>query len=195
MSKFLLCVGLCLAVLAAGSAQTIDDQKAKRSDEVIVKVRQLDLLNHILPVIMTKEQLRTILPAIEKARGNVRTIQRMEADDLIKFEAKVDAALGKAYETGQVPTRDLLGELQKLMHALGVRRSIAVGENMEAVMKVVEQTLDPGQKKAAANSMDPGEIEPGRKVEEMTEEQKLRFWVQYVLLDPIAYEVLVKLSR
>jgi hypothetical protein len=194
MSKFLLCIGLCLGLLASGFSQA-PDARSQRSGEILDKIRQIDMLNHILPVLMTKEQIRKLLPAIEKARAKVRDIQRLEAEDLTKFESKIDGVLARGFEKGEVPTRDVLNELHKLMAAFSLRRQIAAGENMEVVMPVVEATLDAGQKKAAGNSLHASIVAPDTKPEELTDEQKLRFYVQHILLDPAAYDVLVRLSK
>ena len=85
---------------------------------MIDHIRQADLLNHILPILWTKEQLNAVLPAIEKARQNVTQAHDNEYHKLIELDPKVTAAIEKALNEGQVPGRDLLKEIQVQMVSL-----------------------------------------------------------------------------
>jgi hypothetical protein len=185
---------LAVAALAVTAAAQPTAEQAKRSEEVLRKVRMLDLYNHILPVLITSDQARQILPAIEKARQRVRDIQKQEALDMAALESKLDSALKAATDTGQVPGRPILAEVQKLFRNFTLRRALAAEENAQVVAEVFKKTLNEGQRKAAANSLNLSLISPGMKVEEMTEDDKLHVYIREIILDPAAYDVLVAIS-
>jgi hypothetical protein len=179
--------------LPAAFGQTPSEQ-ARRADEIMAKAARLDLLNQILPVLFTKEQLRKILPSIEKARQLNRETEKEEYKALLKLEGKLDAAIKDANDKGQVPTRALLNEVFQTYDQLTKKRQIVIALNTNDVLQVFLANVNNGQKKAAANSLDPRQFDRTVKVDEMKEEDKLRLYVREILLHPLAYDVLVKLS-
>lgn len=190
---------IVLAVFALGFAAFGVAQKsakdAEKADEIMMRIRELDLLNQILPVVLTKEQVAKILPAVERARKEVLKAEQAELEAMKKLDEKLQKAVKEAYGTGQVPTRELLGEAVKLLKELSLKRIIVASQNADHVFRVLDDTLNRGQKKAAANALEPSLIDPSLDKEKMTEEEKLRFFVRIILLDPIAYDILVKLGR
>lgn len=188
---------LVMALVAATSvvAQPVSQEdRAKRSDEILKKMRQMELANQILPLVMTKEQLKQILPSIEKARANVRDLQNEEFETMRKFEERLDTAIKNATDKGQLPGQALLVEMNRLLMAFSLKRQAAASENVTTVLDVLNKTLNAGQLKAAANSLDLKLFDPSVKPEELTETVKVRFYVGQVLLDPLAYDLLVKMS-
>ncbi|MCB8932396.1 MAG: hypothetical protein M9921_04350 [Fimbriimonadaceae bacterium] len=188
---------LVMALVAAASvaAQPVSqEERAKRSDEILKKMRQMELANQILPLVMTKEQLKQILPPIEKARANVRDLQNEEFETMRKFEERLDTAIKNATDKGQLPGQALLVEMNRLLMAFSLKRQAAASENVTTVLDVLNKTLNAGQLKAAANSLDLKLFDPSVKPEELTETAKVRFYVGQVLLDPLAYDLLVKMS-
>lgn len=192
--RTLLALLLSLMLVGGVSAQSAAD-RAKKSDEILHKIKQLDLMNQLLPLLMTKDQLKKILPAIEKARQKVDQAMTKEFDMLRQFEGKVAKAHSDAFDKGAVPGRDLLNEIIKMFKALNIYRALIADENTDAVIKVLKETLNAGQIKAATNALDPQTFDPSLKPEQMTEDQKLRFFVKEILLDPAAYDVLVEMNR
>lgn len=193
--KRLLPIVLALSLALAAGAQTLDKDRGQKSATVMDKVDTLNLMNQINPLVMTKEQIRKILPAIEKARQKVKDIEKVEADELRRLEEKLDGALKDGYEKAAVPSPDLIKELQGIFNAMRIRRELIASENAENVLKVVLETLNVGQKKAAANSLNPKQFNPNFKPEEFTEEDRLRLYTREILLHPLAYDLLVKLSK
>lgn len=169
------------------------DEKAKRSDAILNKIRHLDLLNHILPLTLTKEQIGALLPVIEKCRQSVRKIELMEHDDLVKFESKIDKAVEDGIKKDLVPGRELLNELNKLILAFRVRRQVAIGENVDLVLPVVKKEFNKGQIAVAANSLDPKAF--GMDPEKMTEDDRLKLYIRDILLDMLAYDLLIRLQK
>lgn len=187
---------LALACLVSGVfAQTTQADRAKKADEILMKMRQLDLLNQLLPVLMTKDQIKRILPQVEKARQTVRDAEKLEFDYLKKLEPKVDSALKDAFEKGKVPVVEMLKESYATLGMMSLRRQAIAEENTDLVLGVVEQTFNEGQIKAARNALTPNAIDPRLNPKEMDDKAKLRFWVKTILLDPLAYELLIKLGK
>lgn len=186
---------LMVIVAAAAVAQPLSpEQQAKRSDEILKKMRQMELANQILPLVMTKDQLRQVLPPIEKARRNVRDLQTEEFETMRKFEERLDTAIKNATDKGQLPGQTLLVEMNRLLLAFSLKRQAVASENVTLVLDVLNKTLNAGQLKAAANSLDMRLFDPSVKAEELTETAKVRFYVGQVLLDPLSYDLLVKMS-
>jgi hypothetical protein len=180
------------SVSATVVAQAQPD-RAKRSEEIMRKMRQLDLLNHILPLVMSKDQITAILAPIEKARQNVKKIETMEADDLLKYEARINEMVEKGTLKNEVPSREFLRELNRLYSAFTVRRMVAAAENADLVLEVVKKKLNKGQIAAMANSLDPKVY--GLDPKTASEDDKLKNFIKDVLLDPTAYPILLQLQK
>lgn len=161
------------------------------ASRVLVKMRQLDLLNQMLPVLMTKEQVQKLLGPVEKARNAEKAIQKTELEQLKKIEAKLDAAIKDAKENQRIPPTELQTEVFKTLTGFQKARAEMIIEQNEAVLKAVEETLDEGQIKAASNALSL----PTKDGETLTSRDKLRRWVRGVLMDPLSYDLLVELSR
>ena len=185
---------ICLASMAFGQTAA-QQQRGERSDNVVDKVDKLNLLNQILPLIMTKEQIRKILPAIERARQKVRDIEKVESDDLKAIEGKVDAALKDAMGKDAVPSKALLQELAGTFAAMRNRRQLIAEENAQNVAKVVKEVLNAGQIKTEANSINPKLFNPNFKPEEMTQDDRLELFIREILLHPLTYDLLVQMSK
>ncbi|HMS53766.1 MAG TPA: hypothetical protein PKA27_00060 [Fimbriimonadaceae bacterium] len=189
---------LSLAALSITSAfaQTgaLDKDRGAKSDAIIIKVDQVNLMNHLMPLLMTKEQVRKILPAVEKARQKVRDIEKVEFEDLRKVEAKLDAAIKDGYDKGSVPDPSLLKEVGGIFAAMRTRRDLIAEENAQNVLKVVKETLNTGQFKTAANSLNVRAFNPALKPEEMDDDNKVRIFCREIFLHPLAYDIMVKMS-
>lgn len=188
-----ICIAVAMTSVFAG-AQAVDQERAQKSDEVFQKATKLDLLNQILPLLFTKEQFRDILPSIERARQRVRETQKLEADELSKLDKQLDAALKDAMEKGVVPPRELLADVSKTLQKLSIARGIISGQNTQEVFDAFVKTANAGQKKAAANALSPKLFDPSAKPEEMSDDEKLRVFVREILLHPLAYDIMRKLS-
>ncbi len=189
-----LCVFIVLAAISSTTlAQTTD--KAKRSDGILKKARQLDLLNHLLPLTLTKAQINSLLAPIEKCRRKVKEIEGLEADDLIKYEARIESVVADGADKGKVPSIDFLKEMNKLFIAFSVRRQIAAGENAEIVLAEIKKSWNKGQLTVASKSIDIKAYDPTYDAATATEDFKLSFYIKDILLDPQAYEVLVRMAK
>jgi len=193
MKHFLICVGIFLNLFTFGHAQSAD--QARKSDEVVAKMRQIDLLVQIIPLALTKDQLDKLLPAVERARAKVRQIEKEEADTLAKLDSKVTDAVNKAIETSVAPPKALLDELASATQTMADKRQTAIEDNTDLVIKVFNDVCNAGQKAAAANSLAPQMFDPNLKPDKMTQAEKIRFFIQQILLDPQAYDVMLRLEK
>ncbi|MBS1704735.1 MAG: hypothetical protein JST40_02590 [Armatimonadetes bacterium] len=171
------------------------DPKVDKADATIKKLHELELLNQILPILMTKEQIRKILPEVEKARDKVKKTQELERQELAKLEAKVDSALKDAYDTGKVPTTEVIGEYIATFRKMIGARQLISSANADNVLEKMKETLNDGQLKALENALDPRISDPDLEVSKLTSAQKQLYFVKMILLDPLSYDILLKLSK
>lgn len=182
-----------MAMLSIGMSQTAEE-RAKKSDEILEKVKRVDLLNQILPLLLTKDQIKKILPALEKARQAVVDTNAKEFAELKKLEPKLDLALKDAKE-GKTPTREVLIEIASVFKGLEMYRKLVSENNTRDVLAAFTAATNEGQRKAAANSLRLELIDPSLDPKKMTEEEKLKTFVKIILLEPSAYNVLRDLSK
>ncbi len=165
------------------------------ADRIAMKVHKLDLLNQILPVLMTKDQIKKLLPVVEKARDMVRKQEAAELEQMKKYEGQLDGAISDAMDKKQVTKSEVLGSLRGMARGLEGSRMIVIADNTELVRKKFVEVMNAGQVKAAANALDPRLIDPNAKVDSLSEDDKLKLWIRAILLDPMAYDLLVDISK
>lgn len=182
-----------LALSVASFAQTpADDVNTVR--QFNEKTRHLYFYNLMLPILITKDQFKVILPAIEKARERVRLTYKMERDLMKALEPKIDDSITAAAEKGQVPSAQLLAEVDQLRAKIGMQEFMMAQTNEDDVYQAISKTLNAGQLKAMANSLNPKLLNPNLKPDKMTQEEKLRLFISDVLLSIDYYDDLVKMS-
>lgn len=188
-----------LAVLAAMSVTVALTQlapdKAKKSEEILIKMRQIDLLNYIVPLVLTKDQINKLLVVVEKCRSKVDQVRNDEAAELLKFESKVTDAVNKGINKDITPGKTLMIELNNNLTKLAFRRQIVGDENADQVLAVFKKELNEGQRKAAMNAHDIKAFDPRVDVSKLTDDDKLRFFIKDVILDPNAYDLLIRMSK
>jgi tRNA nucleotidyltransferase/poly(A) polymerase len=190
MKRLLIILSFALAISGAVFAQ----DKSAQSTAILQKMRQIDLLNHLIPLVMTKEQIRKLLPEIEKARRDVRTQEAEEAKLLSEKAAAIDKAVKDGIDKGDVPDKQLLKELNAMIRFFSMKRDAVANDNTTNVLAIMKTTLNAGQLKAAGNSLNPKVFDPSVKLEELKDDDRLRLFVREVMLDPLAYDLLVKMQ-
>lgn len=196
-------LGHFVAVIVAFAAFTgafaqqslAEKERARRSDEIVKKARKIDILNQLLPVLLTKDQITTLLPELAKAREAVRKVEEAEYKSLIELEPKLDAAIKEGIDKQRVPKEEVLRAMLKTFHALAIVRDATVQANVEAVFEVVNKIFNDGQKAAARNALTPSLMDPTLDPKKMTDDQKLRFWVRVILLDRDSYDTLLEVVK
>lgn len=194
MKKLALSFACVLALCGGASAQTITSNGAK-SDAVIMKIHQIDILNELLPLTLRKEQFPPILTALEKARAAEKKILEDEDAQLAKIAPDIDKTYDEGVDKGIYPSHEVVTNTGKLLKAMAIRRQVFAGETMEDMYKVIDSTLDAGQKKVMANTVTMDDLPPNVKKEDATDEVKIRAYIRKVILDRGAYEILLKLRN
>ena len=192
--RLLFVVALILGLFAHSFGQLPQSQK-DASERVLAKIRRIELYNQILPVLMTPTQLKAILPILEKHRSEAVKQEKLEHDELKKLEASLDAALKVASEKGELPSEELMKRGVSLFHGFLILRKALVDDSVDQLMKAMKANLNEGQIRAAANAFNPAIFQTQMKVEELTDDKKLDYWIRIVLMDNAAYDILLELSR
>ncbi len=198
MKRTLRSIFVALAILAVtpfALAQDAAAERERKSAEVLTKMRQVDLLNQILPVALTKAQIEKILPVIEKCRQLVKQTEIEEAGILASLDKRLTETVKAGIEKQDVPNKEYLAELAKAYTAMGDKRRKVATANVIAATMAFTEACNKGQQKTAGNSLNPRYIDPSLKLEELTDAQRLQYWIQDVLLDPRAYDLLVKMAK
>lgn len=188
MNRLLALILMLSATFSLVCAQV--DERGAKSDAILEKMRKIDLLNQILPILMTKKQIGDVLTAIEKARANADRTKKFEYETLLSFDKDLDTAIKAGIDKGELPNKDLVKKLTKAFSVMGINRQVAIGENITMVIDAMKKSLNAGQIKAAAGALDVSYFDPGVKPEEWTQDKKLNTYVRVVILDPLAYELL-----
>ncbi|MCE9558634.1 MAG: hypothetical protein K8R88_06755 [Armatimonadetes bacterium] len=196
MKRTLFAALFLVALVAAPlqAAAQIPSAQGKRADEIMIKMRQIDMLGQLLPALFTKEQLKAILPVVEKGRKDAKGVEANEYKVLVELEKKLDASIKNAVEKGQMPKDDIRKEIRSTYKAFSLIREGLIADNLDAIIAVMDKELNKGQKKAIANSLNPKYFDPNLDTSKWEDDQKIRFWVRVVLLDPTSYELLTKMA-
>ncbi|HRF60358.1 MAG TPA: hypothetical protein PLH94_10665 [Fimbriimonadaceae bacterium] len=194
MFRFAILVAL-FALIVPTWGQVTSDERSKAADEILRKVRRLDLMNQILPLVLTKSQYAKVLPTIEKARAAVKKQEQIEYDFLSKLSPKIDKALKEAVDNGKVPGNEVINETWATFQTLGIMRKAVADDNVDKVFEVFKATLNAGQIKTAANSVNVKAFDPNADPKTMGDDAKLRIYIRLIVLDPLAYDLLLQLSR
>jgi len=189
MKQILALLALSIVTLPA-LAQSTSDQRAERSTRILTQIHRLDLLNQILPILLTKDQINKILPSLEKAKQSIRETEAKEVELLKSIEAKVDEAVKNGVEKGEVPNRDLLKKVLATFQYFQIARQSVIEANVDRTVEAMKGCMNAGQTKAAMNAIDWKKFDASLNPEKMSDDEKLRLYVKVVLLDPLAYDVL-----
>lgn len=184
-----------IGLLSAGWADTASVARAKKSDEILAKIHEIDLLNQMLPLLMTKEQMRKLLPDVEKARDVVRKTQEEEYKALLKLETSLDEMIKDAYGKGKIATDEQLKATGATLAKMRTVRKALSDLNAGTIMAKMKTILDKGQLAAARNALTPNLLDPSLDPTKLDDDGKLLFFVRWIFLDPQAYDVLLKLSK
>lgn len=184
-----------LVALIAGSTfgQGAND-KDQHTDAVLAKIRQVDLLFNILPALYTKDQLNKLLPALEKARAEVRKARDVEYSEYLKLEPELDACIANALDKNVLPAKTTADKWTKTYGALLGMRQLTIAKEIMMVRPVMDDVLTKTQLKVIANMVDPRVYDPRAKPDEMTQDEKITIYIREILLDPLTYDLLVKMS-
>jgi hypothetical protein len=183
------------AVLALSSLTLAQDDPRKirgTGEPIMRKLQQLEIYNHLLPLLLTGQQVKAIIPLIDAARDEDIQLAKEEIKVLQQLEPKLDTAIKAAKERQQVPSRELSADILKAAQGIQMARQIAAGKHAGLVLAKIKEVFDSGQLKIAANTYQDLQ-QPGQP--ELTQDQLLTIWINRILLETEAYPILVELSR
>ncbi len=172
-----------------------DTKEAEASNRVVRKIRKTFIYAQVLPVLIKPDQAKKILPVIERGRADLRKLNLEESKALVELEKELDETLKAASEEQRLPTPEMIKKIGVTSQAFKMRRQAAYVENVNRVEQVVRDLFDEGQIKTAAMSWDPRLVTPNINIDEMTEDQRFRLWIEDILIDDITYEVLIEISK
>jgi hypothetical protein len=196
MRKFLIAFVLILGVCApmAVFAQT-DTEKQAALTKFKAKLHDLEVYNMVLPILMTKDQLKTILKTLQKCRARAHDLLAVQYKAMLTLEPKVDAAVAAAADKDKVPPPDLINSLYVASSVAVTLKAGLLDDDVDDLYDVITKTLNKGQLQAMANSLNPKEFpELLKKPDEVKQEDRIRIYIRAIILDDAAYPLLVKLS-
>lgn len=197
LTHYALLIAVFGAIATAQTGNTGSGQLSPQeahSSIILDKLAKVDVLGQYLPLLLTKEQLKALLPTIEKARENVATVKRKEYEELKKIEPMLDKAIANGVEKSEVPKREEVAAAMNMVNKLYVGRSFIAASNATLVAAKFREVASKGQLKTAANSLDPRFLPAGKKAEDVTDDEKIDIFVREILLHPQAYDVMRKQS-
>lgn len=190
-------VAIALAVLVFGTsiagAPVMQRKPNPEADRIAFKIRRIQILDQLLPVLMTKSQIKALLPVIERSRQKELDLEKKELQEMKEFEPEIDKELNRAIKEQKVATDEFARKYLKLVNAFTLGRQILVGGSSADVLAKMKEVLNEGQLKTAELSLDPrlfGEKDPAN----MSSDAKLKMWIGEVLLDRASYDLLVDMS-
>ncbi|HCE01492.1 MAG TPA: hypothetical protein DER07_10675 [Armatimonadetes bacterium] len=189
---------ILVASLALAAAPQQATQPASQPDpkqDINYQIAKLDALNHVLPLLLTKDQANKILTALEKVREKERQVRKMEDDQLKPFRERIAKAIEDGEKKKLVPDRQLLADLAKLLGAFDRVRAATAEDNVSMIEETLKSTLNAGQLKTLAKSLDPRFFAPDLKIEEITDSERIRIFIRAILLQPATYDLLVELAK
>lgn len=164
------------------------------ADRINFKIRRLQIVDQLLPVLLTKEQVRKLLPVIEKCRQDEVDLEKRELQEMKEFEPELDKVLDAAIKERKTADEEFYARYKKMTSAFVLTRQILVGSSTHKVLEAMKPILNEGQLKAAEKALDPrlfGETDP----DSLSSDAKLKIWIREVLLDRATYDILVDMSR
>lgn len=192
--RFILVAVALLGVFTTSFAQLTEEQK-NESSEIMLNIRKLELYNQILPILLTKDQINKILTVLEKHRADSRTYEQEEHKYIVQLKKEVDDALKEAQDDGKVSDPQVVLKAISLFSIFTGRRNDMISKTMRDLSTTMKAELNEGQISAAVNAFDPRLFNPRLDPEKMTDDDKLNLWITMILLEPLAYDVILEISR
>ncbi len=187
---------LAVAFTSISAAQAITTEKGQVSDAVMEQIHRIDLLNQILPLILTRAQINDkLLPALEKARSQWKVLLNEEDNILSKLSPQINETVTNAIDKQVYPTRELLSDIQAKTKSMQLKRTILQIQLVGDLDVVIKETLTAGQMKALLGSFNSRFIDPTKKPEELSDDTKRQFFIRNVFMDPMARELLIDLEK
>jgi hypothetical protein len=178
----------------SGALAQVSTNDPHKIGPTLDKLAELDLANRILPLLMTKDQIKAMLPVIEKARKNVRDQEKKEADRLNKLQPEIDKYHAEILQ-GKTPPKTFLDQMTALFKKFDNERIGVKVANAIILTEAMNKHLNEGQIKAAVGVVDKIYDEQNKKWENGTTTQKLQYYAVTIFMGERAYDLLVRMGR
>ena len=165
------------------------------SDEIVLKLRQADLMVQLTPLALTKDQINKLMATLEKIRADQAKIRKQEDDILLKMEPELDKVLKAAIETGAFPPRPFIESTSKTTAQMTLTRAFWSTKMVDQLLETIKKSLDAGQIKAMTHSLNAEALDPTKKMKDMNDEDKLKFFIARIFLDDVTYDLLGKMAK
>lgn len=184
---------IALLLFCAGFAQ-VSTNDPNKIGPTLGKMAELDLANRILPLLMTKEQIRKLLPEIEKARKNVRDQEKKEADRIKAMTPEIDKYHAEIFQ-GKTPSKEFLDKTTALFKKFENERLQVKVANALILSEALKKNLNEGQIKAVVGVVDKIYDDQDKEWKDGTADQKVQFYVISIFMGDRCYDMLVRMSR
>jgi hypothetical protein len=188
-----LVVTIALLLFCTGFAQ-VSTNDPNKILPILDKMAELDLANRVLPLLMTKDQIKKLLPEIEKARKNVRDQEKKEADRLKALQPEIDKYHGEIFQ-GKTPPKAFLDKFTTLLKKFENERLQVKVANALLLSDAIKKNLDEGQLKAIVGVVDKIYDDQEKEWKDGTTDQKIQFYAISIFMGDRCYDLLVRLSR
>lgn len=191
--KYLIAILAAAVIMTGASLQQVSKNDKYGINPVMDKLAQIDKANQILPLLLTKGQIKQLLPKIERCRENIRNQEKKEADRIKVLGPDADKVYNETLK-GVVPSQDFLSKTRSLFDQFAQERNGVKAANSIILIEAMDQIFDRGQRQRIIGVVDKVFNERSMKWESGTEGEKLSFFALNVLLDDDGYQFLVKLG-
>ncbi|MFN8138356.1 MAG: hypothetical protein U0R49_01005 [Fimbriimonadales bacterium] len=191
--KYLIAILSAAVIMTGASLQQVSKNDKYGINPVMDRLAQIDKANQILPLLLTKDQIKQLLPKIERCRENIRNQEKKEADRIKVLGPDADKVYNETLK-GIVPSQDFLSKTRSLFDQFAQERNGVKAANSIILIEAMDQIFDRGQKQRIIGVVDKVFNERSMKWESGTEGEKLSFFALNVLLDDDGYQFLVKLG-
>ena len=177
-----------------GAVAQVSTNDPHKMAHVLDKLAELDLANRILPLLLTKEQIKVILPEIEKARKNVRDQEKKEADRVKALQSDIDKYHAEIF-AGKTPPKEFLDKMTALFKKFDNERLQVKVANALILSEAINKNLNEGQIKAIVGVVDKIYDDQNKEWKDGTTAQKVQFYAVTIFMGDRAYDMLVRMGR
>jgi hypothetical protein len=181
--RSLIIAGLLVLPLSISAQTEAENKTILAGNQTMAKLQKIDICKFVLPVLFDKNELGILIGVLEKVRDNEIKLRETNAKDILKFDKAIDEAIEKAVNEQALPPKELQQDLIKTLTVINQRNALFTADSVKMVYEKMVGSVQKGKLKAIQNLMDPKSIDSSVKSETWTSEDKIKFYIQTVLLD------------
>lgn len=181
--RSLIIAGLLVLPLSISAQTEAENKTILAGNQTMAKLQKIDICKFVLPVLFDKNELGILIGVLEKVRDNEIKLRETNAKDILKYDKAIDEAIEKAVNEQALPPKELQQDLIKTLTVINQRNALFTADSVKMVYEKMVGSVQKGKLKAIQNLMDPKSIDSSVKSETWTSEDKIKFYIQTVLLD------------